>query len=80
MVIFISKINAAYCRIASEGKNKGAADNHAHEELAYVAGGTFVVFFDEKGQNRLYLEPWDVILVSATGVEEIPRSFPESMR
>jgi hypothetical protein len=40
MVILTCKINAAYCRIASRReKNKSAADNHAHEELAYVAGG-----------------------------------------
>ncbi|HAV5025353.1 TPA: hypothetical protein JIY97_00605 [Acinetobacter baumannii] len=37
--------------------------NHTGEELMYSAGGTFVIFFDEDENNKVYLEPWDAILV-----------------
>jgi hypothetical protein len=41
----------------------------------YAAGGTFLIFFVEKKQNRLYLEPWDAIQVPGNvALEEIPGS------
>jgi hypothetical protein len=40
-------------------KNRDVADSHADLELLYVATGPFLIFFDEKKQNRLYLEPWE---------------------
>jgi mannose-6-phosphate isomerase-like protein (cupin superfamily) len=39
--------------------------NHTHEELMYAASGSFVIFFDKEEQNKVYLEPWDAILVPA---------------
>lgn len=34
----------------------------------YAASGTFVIFFDEEERNKVYLDPWDAILVPANVV------------
>lgn len=48
------------------GPGQGAPlHNHTHEELMYVASGTFVIFFEEEERDKVYLEPWDAILVPA---------------
>ena len=37
--------------------------DHSGEELMFVASGSFVIFFDKEENNKVYLEPWDAILI-----------------
>lgn len=39
--------------------------NHTGEELMFAASSSWVVFFDEEEENKVYLDPWDAILLPA---------------
>ncbi len=41
----------------------GPFHDHSGEELMFAARGSFVVFFDEEEKHKIYLEPWDAILI-----------------
>ncbi|MBU8821034.1 cupin domain-containing protein [Mycolicibacterium goodii] len=48
------------------GPGEGAPlHDHTTEELMFVASGSWVVFFDEAEKHKIFLEPWDAILVPA---------------
>lgn len=37
--------------------------DHTGEELMFAASGSWVVYFDAEEKHKVYLEPWDAILV-----------------
>ncbi len=39
--------------------------NHSQEELMFAASGSWMVYFDEKEEHKVFLEQWDSILVPA---------------
>jgi quercetin dioxygenase-like cupin family protein len=42
--------------------------HHSGEELMFAASGSWLIYFDAAEQTRVYLEPWDAILIPG-GVE-----------
>ena len=39
--------------------------NHTQEELMFAASGSWMVYFDENEEHKVFLEQWDSILVPA---------------
>ena len=37
--------------------------NHSGEELMFAASGSWVVYFDAEETNKVYLEPWDALVL-----------------
>jgi mannose-6-phosphate isomerase-like protein (cupin superfamily) len=59
------------------GPGEGAPlHNHTHEELMFVASGSWIVYFDEEERNKVHLEPWDAIIVPAN----VPRGWRNAGR
>lgn len=51
------------------GPGEGAPlHDHTAEELMFIASGSWVVFFDEAEEQKVFLEPMDAILVPANVV------------
>jgi mannose-6-phosphate isomerase-like protein (cupin superfamily) len=42
--------------------------HHSGEELMFAASGSWLIYFDAAEQTRVYLDPWDAILIPG-GVE-----------
>ncbi|KQZ73804.1 hypothetical protein ASE06_15830 [Sphingopyxis sp. Root214] len=37
--------------------------NHTGEELMFAASGSWVVYFDAEEKNKVFLEPWDALVL-----------------
>ncbi len=37
--------------------------NHTGEELMFAASGSWVVYFDAEEKNKVFLDPWDALLL-----------------
>lgn len=37
--------------------------HHTGEELMFSASGSWVIYFDEAEENKVFLEPWDAIVI-----------------
>ncbi|WP_162244239.1 MULTISPECIES: cupin domain-containing protein [unclassified Phenylobacterium] len=36
---------------------------HTGEEMMFAASGSWVIYFDEAGDNAVFLDPWDAIVI-----------------
>jgi len=50
------------CGVVQPGQGAPLHD-HTGEELMFAVTGTWVVFFDEEEKHKVFLEPWDALLI-----------------